>query len=259
MMIKKRLSWLFLIIVTLSVTLFLIYSPIVQAQNWTALPPYDTLWPLWSPALSPVDPVTGVPVPIVTELTALTKLPVEPGLTWNPSLNYPWLLYNSPLGMAYFDPIGGVDLWPPPSLIKPNGSIAALELPTDYETLPVTPSSFITDYLPLANPAAIGFLSIFPGAFKGGILPVYLGASALLPPPIIPPPAPIVVVPPPIPVVPDPTVIVPPPTVVVPPPTVIVPPVATTPIIAPTAVVAPPITTTVPADVSGIFFFPPII
>ncbi len=229
MMIKKRLSWLFLITVTLSVALFLIYSPIVQAQNWTALPPYDTLWPLWSPALSPVDPVSGIPVPIVTELTALTNLPVQPGLTWNPSLSYPWLLYNSPLGMAYFDPIGGVDLWPPPSLVKPNGSILVLELPTDYETLPVTPSSFITDYLPLANPAAIGFLSIFPGAFKGGILPVYLGASALLPPPIIPPPVPSIAVPLPIPPVP-----------------------------LPTGIVAPPIITTVPAAISGIFFFPPI-
>lgn len=181
-MIKKRLSWLSFTAVTVSFALFLMYSPtpIAHAQNWAALPPYNTLWPLWSSALSPLD-AGGVPVPIVSELTKSTILPVEPGLTWNPSLNYPWLLYNTPLGMAYFDPIGGVDFWPPSSLIKSNGSIKVLTLPTDYAALPVTSSSFITDFLPVANPAAVGFLAAIPGAFPNGILPVYLGASALLP------------------------------------------------------------------------------
>lgn len=182
MMIKKRLSWLFFITITLSFALFLMYSPtpIAHAQNWAALPPYNTLWPLWPSVLSPLD-AAGVPVPIVSKLTQSTILPVEPGLTWNPSLNYPWLLYNTPLGMAYFDPIDGVDFWPPPSLIKPNGSIKVLTLPAGYATLPPTSSSFITDFIPVANPAAIGFLATIPGAFPNGILPVYLGASTFLP------------------------------------------------------------------------------
>jgi hypothetical protein len=121
--------------------------------------------------------------------------------------------------MAYFDPLGGVDLWPPPTLTKPNGSIKVLDLPTGYAALPVTPSSFITDFLPVANPAAVGFLATIPGAFPGGILPVYLGISALLPPPIIPPPIPV-------PVAPVPT----------------------------SALITPPVTTTAPAVTSGIFF-----
>ena len=66
-------------------------------------------------------------------------------------------------------------------IIKPNGSIKVLTLPTNYATLPVTPSSFITNFIPVANPAAIGFLATIPGAFPNGILPVYLGASVLLP------------------------------------------------------------------------------
>ena len=224
MKIKKRLSWLFFVTVALSVALFLIYSPIANAQNWAALAPYNTLWPLWSPVLSPLD-AAGVAVPIVSELTGATILPVEPGLTWNPSLSYPWLLYNTPLGMAYFDPIGGVDLWPPPSLTKPNGSIKVLDLPTGFATLPVTPSSFITNFIPVANPAAVGFLSTFPGTFPNGILPVYLGAGAFLPPPILPPPilAPVV----PLPVIPAPTASI---------------------------IVAPPLTTIAPAVTSGIFF-----
>jgi hypothetical protein len=73
-------------------------------QNWTALPPYNTLWPLWSPLLSPTNATTGLPTPLVTSLTPRTVLPVQPGLTWHPSLRNPWLLYNTPLGMAYYDP-----------------------------------------------------------------------------------------------------------------------------------------------------------
>ena len=68
MNIKKRiLSWgiMGLFIFT---TLLLIGSPMVHAQNWAPIPPYNLLWPLWSPALSPADPVTGVPTPLLSSI-----------------------------------------------------------------------------------------------------------------------------------------------------------------------------------------------
>ena len=74
----------------------IINVPITHCQQWTALPPYNTLWPLWSPALSPLDPDTNLLTPIVTNLSPSTFLPVQPGLTWDPDLPYPFLLYNSP-------------------------------------------------------------------------------------------------------------------------------------------------------------------
>ncbi|MGA1874683.1 MAG: hypothetical protein ACMUIA_03650 [bacterium] len=256
MIIKKKLTCFFLVMVGM-VTLSLIHSPISQAQYWTALPPYNTLWPLWSPALSPVDSVSGLPVPIISELTPLTVLPVQPGLTWNPNLDYPWLLYNTPLGMAYYDPFGGVNLWPEPSLIKPNGNPLPLLLPTDYAFLPPTDSSWLIDNVPLGNSAIIPFLSAIPGALMGGILPTFLTAVDLLPPLIIPPPVPTVILPPPVPTavlpppVPTPFIPAPVPTTAVlapPVPTVVLPPPVPTPVIpapVPTALASPIVPTAV--------------
>ena len=84
----------FLLILILFIGIVL-YLPIAQAQYWVELPPYNTLWPLWSPALSPIDVISGEPVPLVSSLASTTILPVAPGLTWDPSLPYPWLLYNT--------------------------------------------------------------------------------------------------------------------------------------------------------------------
>ncbi len=120
------------------VALVFAYSPIAQAQNWMALPPYNTLWPLWSPALSPVDAVTGLPTPVVASLTPSTVLPVQPGLTWDPSAANPWLLYNTPLGMVHYDPIGGINLWPPSYLLDTAGAPLPLNLPLVYDLLPPT-------------------------------------------------------------------------------------------------------------------------
>ncbi|MGA1841660.1 MAG: hypothetical protein ACMUIU_13640 [bacterium] len=72
----------FIIIVCLTFV-FLAYS-FSYAQYWVALPPYNLLWPLWSPVLSPPDPITGLSIPLTTELTGSTILPVQPGLAWNP-------------------------------------------------------------------------------------------------------------------------------------------------------------------------------
>ena len=114
--------------------LSIIFSPLVKAQNWTALPPYNTLWPLWSSSLSPVDPVTGDPTPIVTRLVPTTVLPVQPCLTWDPSYEYPYLLYNTPSGIVYYDPAQGVNLWPPNYHVE-AGAAAPLSL-TRYPPYP---------------------------------------------------------------------------------------------------------------------------
>ena len=99
-----------------------IFSPKIEAQYWQALPPYNILWPLWSPALSSPDPVTGVPTPLVTELTANTVLPVQPAVVWNPNLPYYYLLYN------YVDSYGN-------NLLKFY----------DYGSLVITPT-FVSDF-----------------------------------------------------------------------------------------------------------------
>jgi len=81
--------------------LFFICIPSSHAQlDWWPLPPYNTLWPLWSPVLSPLN-AFGIPVPIVNSLKPDTVLPVQPGLTWDPALKYPWLLYNTPAGIKF--------------------------------------------------------------------------------------------------------------------------------------------------------------
>lgn len=181
--------------------------------NWQALPPYNTLWPLWSPALSPVNPATGFPTPIVSSLYPSTVLPVQPGLTWNPALLNPWLLYNTPLGMAYYDPIGGVNLWPPTTLTGP------IALPANYANLPPTSSLWLSTYVPLANAA---YLKALP---KYALPPVPFAPTAFVPPIPIAPTAFV----PPFPVVP--TAFVPPVPIA---PTAFVPPVPIIPTAAPT-------------------------
>ncbi|MEW5804463.1 MAG: hypothetical protein AB1847_20410 [bacterium] len=166
MITTKRLAYALLLSL---VALVLAYSPVAQAQNWMALPPYNTLWPLWSPALSPVDSITGLPVPIVSELTPATVLPVQPGLTWDPAAAEPWLLYNTPIGMAYYDPIGGVNLWPPSYLLDASGSPLPVNLPLDYELLPPTASSWINTNVPLGNAALLAYLMVLPSPVLGTV------------------------------------------------------------------------------------------
>jgi len=127
-------------------------SGIAKAQNWAALPPYNTLWPLWSSILSPVNTTTGLPTPLVSNLTPNTVLPVQPGLTWHPALRNPWLLYNTPLGLAYYDPISGINLWPPPILINQiTGLPITITLPAGYSSLLPTPAWWLSNYVPPAN------------------------------------------------------------------------------------------------------------
>lgn len=131
-----------------------------RTQNWTALPPYNTLWPLWSPILSPTNATTGLSTPLVTSLTPSTVLPLQPGLTWYPGLRSPWLLYNTPLGMAYYDPIGGINLWPPRILTNLiTGSPITITLPANYSALLPTSAPWI---LSNVTPANWSYLVAYP-------------------------------------------------------------------------------------------------
>ena len=129
-----------------------IFSSTALCQYWVAMPPYNTLWPLWSQVLSPMDPTTGLLTPIVSSLEPNTILPVQPALTWNPALPYPWLLYNTPIGMIYYDVMFGMDMWPHSSLINPmTGGPLPIVLPSNYGSLPPTDSTWILNTVPSAN------------------------------------------------------------------------------------------------------------
>ncbi|MGA1826589.1 MAG: hypothetical protein ACMUIP_18195 [bacterium] len=247
MSMKKifKITLLFSLLLLIGV---LVYSPIAQAQNWVELPPYNTLWPLWSPALSPIDDITGLPTPIVSSLAFDTVLPVMPGLTWDPSMPYPWLLYNTIGGLAYFDPLAGINPWPAPSLLDDAGLPAPLALPPEFALLPPTDITWLANNIPIAN---FTFLFSFPPQvtmppptavappLSALLTPIdIIGAGAALPPafaPILPPPPapiPTVILPPtlPVPTLPVPTVPLP----TAPIPTVPVPtlPVPTVPVLA---------------------------
>ena len=123
--LSKKFTKVLLTSFSLLMLICFIFAFAAHAQDWTPLPPYNTLWPLWSPVLSPLDDA-GVPVPVVTSLAPGTVLPVQPGLTWDGSMDYPWLLYNTPVGMAYFDPLYGVNFWPPSNFVDDTGAAIPL-------------------------------------------------------------------------------------------------------------------------------------
>ena len=163
--------------------------PTAATADWINLPPYNTLWPLWSPPLSPENPLTGLPTPIVSNLRPSTVLPVQPGLTWDPRLDYPWLLYNTPIGMAYYDPYYGVNTWPPKYLQDPITGLPApidLSLITGWSTLAPTSTAWLSSNLPVANNAFINAYPAYAVAYEilqGGTLADYPIFAALLNPP----------------------------------------------------------------------------
>lgn len=161
------------IIIALTIILLSLFigADFLIAQTWQALPPYNVLWPLWSPALSPVDPVTGIPAPLVSSLDKNTFLPVEPALVWDPSLPYFYLLYNyipsygDPI-LKFFDPAEGafstysaLQTWPPSYMLTavdtPTGPVvvpAPIGLPSNYATLfSFDPALWLNFWVPLAN------------------------------------------------------------------------------------------------------------
>ena len=129
---ERRLLLCIFFILVFAVVLLIV--PMAQAQYWALMPPYNVLWPLWSPPLSPVDPLTGVATPLVTELTRNTILPVQPAIAWDPAYDI-WALYNTPplfgTGLLFFDRIYGLNAWPPPYLYD---SVAGAPIPITFLT-----------------------------------------------------------------------------------------------------------------------------
>lgn len=154
---QRFLLWICLLLISFNFVFVcnsLAQVPTASSPYWAAMPPYNTLWPLWLPIFSPVDNTTGLPTPIVTSLTPNTELPVQPCLTWHPFMKDPWLLYNTPLGMAYYDPLIGIDLWPPKTLINAStGLPMPIFLPSNYEYLvpPIPLTSWLATNLVTAN------------------------------------------------------------------------------------------------------------
>ena len=188
-MIQKKQMWKLLLMgIAVVVCIGLINSPLAQSQYWTNLPPYNTLWPLWSPVLSPANPLTGLPSPLVSSLTRNTVLPVQPSLTWDPRQDNPYLLYNTLLGMAYFDPLYGVNLWPPTNLLDPilGGPLPIdLSLIKGWSTLAPTSTTWLTAYQPIGNNAFYNSYATFAAAYEiiqGGTLGSYPLFATLLNP-----------------------------------------------------------------------------
>lgn len=129
------------LILFLSIIIGLVFSSALLAQNWTPLPPYNILWPLWSSTLSPINPTTGLPTPLVNELASNTILPVQPamgyfpyGYTWEMDVLVPWLFYNGPTGLLFFDPYYGINPFPPHSFINADtGAPIQITLPLVYD------------------------------------------------------------------------------------------------------------------------------
>jgi len=190
-LVTARIKGLFLILILTG--FFLAGRPsVAQAQNWQALPPYNTLWPLWSPALSPVNSVTGLPTPIVTNLAKTTVLPSQPGLTWDPAWPNPWLLYNTPSGMLFYDPLYGINLWPPSYLIDSvSGAPVPISLPAGYAALAATSATWIQAQLPIANSTYLAAYPSYapPSPFPFATALLALGVTTIPTVPALPPAA----------------------------------------------------------------------
>ena len=153
--------------------------------NWQAIPPYNLLWPLWSPVLSPADPVTGLATPLLPFLDNSTLLPVQPVLFWDPLRDYPFFLYNIPDifggGRTYFDVFYGLNPWPPSYLIDPaTGLPSPITLPTGYATLSPTailPGFVFTGNLLYSEQYGVPVTSLLTAGDIWGALPL----SGLLP------------------------------------------------------------------------------
>jgi len=153
---------MFIFCIVLVAIIVLIAPTSTLAQYWTPLPPYNVLWPLWSPPLvTNFDPALGVgTIPLVTSLTRNTILPVQPGLAWDPLQPgveaFPWLLYNAPAsfggGLVYWDVYYGMNPWPPSYLLDPlTGVPAPITPPSTWTLLSPTGLSEFGWFLPLGN------------------------------------------------------------------------------------------------------------
>ena len=163
-MVKER-YYLILLLAFLIIAGFL-FNPTAMAQDWAALPPYNIMWPLWSPTLSPPDPLTGVPTPLITELSSSTILPVQPVLAMNPygiaspmGDVFPYLFYNSPGGVLFFDLFYGLNPWPPPDFLDPvTGSPIPLTLPIGFTFYAVPTWRLSVEYQYFVDLANLSYL-----------------------------------------------------------------------------------------------------
>lgn len=173
MKIKNRILVWGIIFLFISIAVSLIGSPMVQAQYWTPIPPYNLLWPLWSPVLSPPDPFTGEPTPILSSVTRNTFLPLAPILLWDPVIrDFPYMLYNIPQplggGMVFFDKYYGLNPFPPSYLIDPLTNLPApIDLPVGFGALSPTLLDPFADYVTIAN---LYYLAEYPpGVFATAV------------------------------------------------------------------------------------------
>lgn len=149
---KLRKDFLIILLSVIVIAGGLLIAPVSNAQYWQNLPPYNILWPLWSPALSPADPITGLPTPLVSSVASGTILPLQPALVLNPynitspmGDIFPWLLYNTAGGLVFWDQFYGFNSFPPSSWIDPTGAPIPLALATGYSFLPL-PSRLAIEY-----------------------------------------------------------------------------------------------------------------
>ena len=187
---KKSLVLLSTFITLVSISM--VFPSWVQAQaSWAAMPPYNVLWPLWSPALSPGG------TPLVTNLTKNTVLPAQPCLAWDPLqpgvagviglAGLPWALYNTPAafggGLLYHDIYYGLNPWPPSYMVNATtGAPAPITLPAGWSVLLPTALKGLQFYIPLANAYysyqyGVPITSLLTSADIWGLTPL-----ALLPP-----------------------------------------------------------------------------
>ena len=164
--IKKEL--VLLVVLPVFVVFFMISS--VSAQYWQAIPPYNMLWPLWSGVLSPEDPITGIPTPLVSSLTSTTQLPIAPVfvLDIGPDniSNVPYFLYNEPPllggGLIYYSQRYGFNPFPPPSFTTPEGIVPNI-LPRDYEYI-IPGNGFLNFDIQVSN-ANLAYQDFFGGLY----------------------------------------------------------------------------------------------
>jgi len=154
---KKLRRWGIMGFVLLLVVL-LFCAMSIQAQYWTNLPPYNLIWPLWSPPLSPLSPVTKLPTPLISWLDKNTILPVQPGLAWDPIAfpkGPPFLLYNVPPpfggGLLWWTSTYGLNPFPPSYLTTPSGYPIPIALDPGFTALLPTKAKHFISWIQVAN------------------------------------------------------------------------------------------------------------
>ena len=157
----------------LIILILMMWIPSAHAQYWEALPPYNLLWPLWSPLLSPLNTMAE-PVPLLSSLDQATLLPVQPVLVWDPTQEYPWLLYNMPDAfggsLIYYDAFYGLNVFPPPYLLDNTGLPLPVTLPVGFAGLPPTGLNAFAPYVSIAN-------YIFSDIYNVGLLTLLTAAD----------------------------------------------------------------------------------